>query len=793
MTETQKHQERYAFLRDRISCGWFHIAGVLDDGTVKACGNNEAQQCEVTDWTDIVKIKCGPLRTVGLRKDGTVLSTKGDVFTGDRIPGEGIEKFTDVVDIACGTFHTVGLRRDGTVIACGFNDDGQCNVEGWKNVKNIYAANNHTIALCNDGTLLYCGGRDGGALHFNGIPSVKKLYCGLNDTVLVAVDGKVYRTDFESETPILIDVMGDEIAHIEFNVDHFIILKTNGTVLHFGSKDDGRGEVSEWSGILDVICSDKVCAGLTKEAVYMTGTNGARVLDLKGVALQLDANNISGFVAKSGKVSAFQKGNGEECGSFILFESLPTSESNVGEKMEAAKEIEKKNEPHKSGMAWEHKQKYGYLINRLAGGIGHSVGVIYDGTVEACGGNGFGQCDVDYWSDVTAVACTAGATLGLRKDGTVLYTGKIPFNTDNCSAYGTHPSKWTNVKAIAGCLHSTDHAVGLLADGKVVAFGCNEDGQCNVTNWCDIIEISVQPALTAGVRKDGTVVVCGKDAAIKNIVAKWTNIEHLYKGVGEQSLIGLKYDGTVVSTENDKTFDMSNWRGIIDISVGMTCIAGLTGNGHLYFTGKVPQDMLVEGINGVLCVNAEQDAILAAKNDHTTDMIVMNKGVANKTNVNGGSLGFQTGMAHKMIIQECGEVLTQILFEQMDCGQDDTDDWAMTKPVDAPNGGSAPTNGGGGNAPVQNAKGGCYVATCVYGSYDCPQVWTLRRYRDDTLGSTWYGRLFIRTYYAISPVLVKWFGNTNWFKKLWKGRLDRMVAKLQENGIEDTPYEDKNW
>ena len=90
-------------------------------------------------------------------------------------------------------------------------------------------------------------------------------------------------------------------------------------------------------------------------------------------------------------------------------------------------------------------------------------------------------------------------------------------------------------------------------------------------------------------------------------------------------------------------------------------------------------------------------------------------------------------------------------------------------------------------------KSGCYVATCVYGSYDCPQVWTLRRYRDDTLGSTWYGRLFIRTYYAISPTLVKWFGKTNWFKKLWKGKLDRMVAKLQSKGVEDTPYEDKNW
>ena len=89
--------------------------------------------------------------------------------------------------------------------------------------------------------------------------------------------------------------------------------------------------------------------------------------------------------------------------------------------------------------------------------------------------------------------------------------------------------------------------------------------------------------------------------------------------------------------------------------------------------------------------------------------------------------------------------------------------------------------------------GGCYVATCVYGSYDCPEVWTLRRYRDDTLGATWYGRAFIRFYYAVSPTLVKWFGKTKWFKRLWKGKLDRMVLGLQARGIESTPYKDKQW
>ena len=88
---------------------------------------------------------------------------------------------------------------------------------------------------------------------------------------------------------------------------------------------------------------------------------------------------------------------------------------------------------------------------------------------------------------------------------------------------------------------------------------------------------------------------------------------------------------------------------------------------------------------------------------------------------------------------------------------------------------------------------GCYVATCVYGSYDCPQVWTLRRFRDDTLGTTRRGRAFIRTYYAISPTVVKLFGNRSCFKKICKKHLDRMVNELNRSGVENTPYNDKNW
>ncbi|GHU96215.1 hypothetical protein FACS189479_09900 [Spirochaetia bacterium] len=91
------------------------------------------------------------------------------------------------------------------------------------------------------------------------------------------------------------------------------------------------------------------------------------------------------------------------------------------------------------------------------------------------------------------------------------------------------------------------------------------------------------------------------------------------------------------------------------------------------------------------------------------------------------------------------------------------------------------------------SPGGCYVATAVYGSYDCPQVWTLRRYRDFTLAESLFGRTFIRIYYAVSPKLVKWFGEKKWFSYFWRNILDRKIENLRKRGITDTPYVDRVW
>ena len=98
-----------------------------------------------------------------------------------------------------------------------------------------------------------------------------------------------------------------------------------------------------------------------------------------------------------------------------------------------------------------------------------------------------------------------------------------------------------------------------------------------------------------------------------------------------------------------------------------------------------------------------------------------------------------------------------------------------------------------GGSSGSSTGGGCYVATAVYGSYDCPEVWTLRRFRDNVLAKTWYGRLFIKLYYAVSPTAVKLFGDSDWFQTFWRGKLDNLVSSLQADGFESTPYDDKAW
>lgn len=51
----------------------------------------------------------------------------------------------------------------------------------------------------------------------------------------------------------------------------------------------------------------------------------------------------------------------------------------------------------------------------------------------------------------------------------------------------------------------------------------------------------------------------------------------------------------------------------------------------------------------------------------------------------------------------------------------------------------------------EESKDGCFIATACYGGVDAPQVLVLRRFRDEALLSSRWGRRIVAVYYWLSP------------------------------------------
>jgi uncharacterized protein (TIGR02145 family) len=232
-------------------------------------------------------------------------------------------------------------------------------------------------------------------------------------------------------------------------------------------------------------------------------------------------------------------------------------------------------------------------IQQIAGGA-TVIGLKKNGTVVAAGVNYHNQCDVSSWSDIKQVDTETYRTLGLKSDGTLIFTqSAVPgFNSNDVSSWtgivqiasgyghtaglksdGTvmapqDVSSWNNIVQIAA---GAGHTAGLKKDGTVVAVGNNTDaqgnpsGQCDVSSWTEIIAISAGYYHTVGLKKDGTVVATGSNHEWQgnyigqSNVSAWTDIIQIY--AGPFHTVGIKSDGSIVAigaNENGQC-DVSSW------------------------------------------------------------------------------------------------------------------------------------------------------------------------------------------------------------------------------------------
>ena len=168
-------------------------------------------------------------------------------------------------------------------------------------------------------------------------------------------------------------------------------------------------------------------------------------------------------------------------------------------------------------------------------------------------------------------------TVALLANGKVLATGENEYGQCNVSS-------WEDIVAIDNSYGIT---VGLKSDGTVVAVGDNEYGKCNVSKWTNIVAICSSPTVTYGVKSDGTVVTTGYNDDGQSDVKEWTNIVAVFANDEGETAFGLKSDGTVVAT-GDNTYGQCNvahWTDIVKIVCNYGTVVGLKEDGTIVCEG----------------------------------------------------------------------------------------------------------------------------------------------------------------------------------------------------------------
>ena len=272
------------------------------------------------------------------------------------------------------------------------------------------------------------------------------------------------------------------------------------------------------------------------------------------------------------------------------------------------------------------RQRIAPAARRIAVGENFLIALKSDGTVLAAGE--ISQSKIAQWREIRAVFSGNFTALGLRRDGTAVFTHKSSLkmkkefhwtdeetlNWENLVDLATYASTF-GLKAdgtvIAsfypgvpqGDLSSWENIVavvpgaGLRADGTVVTYIPESD----VSQWRNIVQIASNEDCLCGLRDDGSVLVTGKmlpQACLTNpakAVSSWREI--IAVSMSSYHIMGLRTDGTVVTCGNNAEgrCDVSGWSDIVAIEAGDTHSVGIKADGTIVTTApKIVPNKLQE-------------------------------------------------------------------------------------------------------------------------------------------------------------------------------------------------------
>ena len=270
----------------RVVASSFHCAGIRDDGTVVASGDNAYGQCDVRSWTGIRELAMSNSHTVGLCSDGTV------VAAGDNTYGQcDVGHWRNITAISASGQFTVGLRRDGTVVCAGNLDDGLDAATHWNNVRSVVSSIDRICAVTYDGRVLITNGGYSGDYDQKSVQDWRDItsvqftndhLVGLTRTGKVLIAGA--RKNFEEKPFKLFDAAAwTDIVQISANCAHLVGLRKNGTVVAAGENSFGETEVEGWHSVVSVQANAFSTLALRSDGTVLScGANPNGACDVSG-------------------------------------------------------------------------------------------------------------------------------------------------------------------------------------------------------------------------------------------------------------------------------------------------------------------------------------------------------------------------------------------------------------------------------------------------------------------------------------------------------------------------------
>lgn len=223
------------------------IAGLHSDGTVSATNtpqyNSDSGWETVSEWADIVEIRARSNDLVGLKSDGTLVTT-------DTYHSKNLKKWKNIISFESDSY-VIGLRSDGTVVA---NTDEQGDLDAWSDIVDIATSSNYATGLKNDGTVVAAEHNED-ADNWEDIVSVDEW-----EDIISVICNSTFIAGLKSDGTVVISTSSidvsdwSNIVSIDCGEDHVVGLKSDGTVLAAWteSKKQEESKVKRWTDIADV-------------------------------------------------------------------------------------------------------------------------------------------------------------------------------------------------------------------------------------------------------------------------------------------------------------------------------------------------------------------------------------------------------------------------------------------------------------------------------------------------------------------------------------------------------------